>query len=158
MYPAIMVGFAGDFTGDGWPDFLSTNGGRLYVNPKGESRRWDVYPNVVTGVSEICVMKDVDGDGTPDLVHVGPGGTLRYSKPDPAHPTGPWLSTTISEPGSTGGHGIGAGDINGDGNVDIVNAYRLVGAAAQGAAVALDLPSAGVLPVDGHGPLKAAPR
>ena len=63
VYPAIMVGFAGDFTGDGWPDFLSTNGGKLYVNPKGEPRRWDVYPNVVTGVSEICVMKDIDGDG-----------------------------------------------------------------------------------------------
>jgi hypothetical protein len=122
-YPMVMVGFAGDFTGDGWPDFLSTNGGRLYVNPKGEPRRWDVYPNVVTGVSEICIMKDIDGDGAPDLVHVGPNGTLQYSKPDPASPTGPWLSTTISEPGSTGAHGIGAGDINGDGRVDIVNAY-----------------------------------
>jgi hypothetical protein len=122
-YPSIMVGFAGDFTGDGWPDYLSTNGGRLYVNPKGEPRRWDVYPNVVTGVSEICVMKDIDGDGKPELIHVGTGGTLRYSKPDPANPTGPWLSTTISEPGSTGGHGIGAGDINGDGRIDIVNAY-----------------------------------
>jgi hypothetical protein len=123
QYPSIMVGFAGDFTGDGWPDFLSTNGGRLYVNPKGEPRRWDVYPNVVTGVSEICIMKDIDGDGKPDLVHVGPGGTLRYSKPDPANPTGPWLSTVVSESGSTGAHGIGAGDINGDGRVDIVNAY-----------------------------------
>jgi hypothetical protein len=123
VYPSIMVGFAGDFTGDGWPDYLSTNGGKLYVNPKGEPRRWDVYPNVVTGVSEICVMKDIDGDGTPDLVHVGTGGTLRYSKPDPANPTGPWISVTVSEPGSTGGHGIGAGDINGDGRADIVNAY-----------------------------------
>jgi hypothetical protein len=123
VYPSIMVGFAGDFTGDGWPDFLSTNGGRLYVNPKGEPRRWDVYPNVVTGVSEICVMHDIDGDGKPDLVHVGTGGVLQWSKPDPANPTGPWISTTISEPGSTGGHGIGAGDINGDGRVDIVNAY-----------------------------------
>ena len=122
-YPPVMVGFAGDFTGDGWPDFLSTNGGRLYVNPKGESRRWDVYPNVVTGVSEICVMTDIDADGAADLVHVGPGGTLRYSKPDPAHPTGPWVSTTVSEPGSTGAHGLGAGDINGDGRPDIVNAY-----------------------------------
>jgi hypothetical protein len=123
VYPAIMVGFAGDFTGDGWPDFLSTNGGKLYVNPKGEPRRWDVVNNVVTGVSEICVMKDVDGDGKPDLVHVGTGGVLKYSKPDPANPTGPWISTTISEAGSTGGHGIGAGDINGDGRVDVVNAY-----------------------------------
>ena len=35
--------FAGDFTGDGWPDVLlaSTSGTRLYVNPKGEPRRWD---------------------------------------------------------------------------------------------------------------------
>ena len=25
----------------------STDGSRLYVNPKGEARRWDVYPNVI---------------------------------------------------------------------------------------------------------------
>lgn len=122
VYPSIMVGFAADFTGDGYPDFLSTNGGRLYVNPRGESRRWDVYPGVISGASEICVMKDVDADGKPDIVHVS-GGTLRYSHPDPVNPTGKWIETTISEPGSTGGHGIGAGDINGDGRVDIVNAY-----------------------------------
>jgi hypothetical protein len=121
-YPSIMVGFAGDFTGDGFPDFLSTNGGRLYVNPKGETRRWDVYPSVVTGVSEICVMKDIDADGKLDLVHVN-SGTLAYSSPDPANPTGKWITTVISEPQSTGGHGIGAGDVNGDGKMDIVNAY-----------------------------------
>jgi hypothetical protein len=123
VYPSIMVGFAGDFTGDGWPDFLSANGGRLYVNPKGEPRRWDVYPNVVTGTSEISIMKDIDGDGKPDLVHVNTGATLAYSHPDPANPTGKWITTVISEPQSTGGHGIGAGDINGDGKMDIVNAY-----------------------------------
>jgi hypothetical protein len=122
-YPSIMVGFAGDFTGDGYTDYLSTNGGRLYVNPKGESRRWDVYPSVVTGVSEVCVMHDIDADGKPDLVHVGAGGTLNYSKPDPANPTGKWITQTISEPQSTGGHGIGAGDVNGDGKADILNAY-----------------------------------
>ena len=121
-YPPVMVGFAGDFTGDGWPDFLSTNGGRLYVNPKGEPRRWDLSPNVLAGVSEICVMKDIDGDGKPDLIHAAQG-SLRWSKPDPANPTGPWISTQISEAGTTGGHGIGAGDINGDGKMDVVNSY-----------------------------------
>ena len=41
--------FAGDFTGDGWPDVLlaSTSGTRLYVNPKGEPRRWDSIAGVV---------------------------------------------------------------------------------------------------------------
>jgi hypothetical protein len=121
-YPPVMVGFAGDFTGDGWPDFLSTNGGRLYVNPKGEPRRWDVHTGVLAGVSEICVMKDIDADGKPDLVHAAQN-SLRYSKPDPANPTGPWISTQISEVGTTAGHGIGAGDVNGDGRVDILNGY-----------------------------------
>jgi hypothetical protein len=40
--------FVGDFTGDGWPDVIncSFSGNRgvwLYVNPKGESRRWDKH-------------------------------------------------------------------------------------------------------------------
>src|SRR3982751_1213845 len=49
------VQHAYDFTGDGWPDVLTTShagGGKvgavLYVNPKGESRRWEkhqVVPN-----------------------------------------------------------------------------------------------------------------
>jgi hypothetical protein len=121
-YPPVMVGFAGDFTGDGWPDFLSTNGGRLYVNPKGEPRRWDIHTGVLAGVSEICVMRDIDGDGKPELIHVAQN-SLRYSKPDQANPTGPWISTQISEQGTTAGHGIGAGDINGDGRVDILNGY-----------------------------------
>ncbi len=49
-YPQVsMVSLAYDFTGDGWPDVLVMSGnagngaGRLYVNPKGESRYWDNY-------------------------------------------------------------------------------------------------------------------
>lgn len=119
--------FAGDFTGDGWPDVLlaSTSGTILYVNPRGEARRWDEYRNVIppsATVAEVSAMKDVNGDGIPDLVYMS-GGAIRWARPDPANPTGPWLSTQVGEPGTYIAHGIGAGDINGDGHTDLLNAY-----------------------------------
>lgn len=60
-------------------------------------------------------LKDMDGDGKPEILHTGQN-TLQYSKPDPANPTGTWVTTTISERGPWAGtspqfpnlnHGVG---------------------------------------------------
>ena len=83
-----MVNFAYDFTGDGWPDILMVDQRPiyLYVNPRGESRRWDRYNVVPQASTEIELMKDIDGDGKPEILFGG-DGAMEYAKPDPADPT-----------------------------------------------------------------------
>jgi hypothetical protein len=131
-YPQTsMINLAYDFTGDGWPDILQIAGNAgngtatLYVNPKGESRYWDHYVVLEPLGNEETLLEDIDGDGKPEIIHAG-HNALQYSKPDPANPTGKWITKTISEPGPWGvniGHGLGIADINGDGRKDFVNAY-----------------------------------
>jgi len=133
QYPrSCMVNFLYDFTGDGLPDEWCATGnngngpGVLYVNPGKEHRRWDRYVVTPDVYIEESALADVYGDGKKEIVMGIPGGTIVLASPDPSAPTKPWILTPISEPGpwaANNSHGLGAGDINGDGRMDIVCAW-----------------------------------
>lgn len=137
IYPAIALSPSKDFTdvncqyvydfnGDGWLDvFVGPPFGKLYLNPKGESRRWEEYSVIPGNInSEVTEFIDINGDGQPELIYGTNSnrvGVLKYAQFDKTNPTAPWKSFTVSESGYFMAHGIGAGDINGDGRMDILN-------------------------------------
>jgi 3-keto-disaccharide hydrolase/FG-GAP-like repeat/FG-GAP repeat len=137
-YGPAMVNYAGDYTGDGWDDILvaESRAPALYVNPRGESRRWTRYTVFPEVVSESITFTDVNNDGKADAVFAG-SNTVQWAASDPANPTGPWKSYAVSEAGPWGAsiHGIGAGDINGDGKVDVIAPHGWWEQPAGGAAV-----------------------
>src|SRR6185503_6125817 len=94
-----------------------------YVNPKGESRRWETYTVTDRMSCEFMLLKDVDADGVPEFLFKDSENRFVYTKPDRANPTGLWTKTYISEPGPWANHGMGVGDVNGDGRADFLNAY-----------------------------------
>jgi hypothetical protein len=121
-YSPAMVNWAGDYTGDGWDDILvaESRAPALYVNPRGESRRWTRHTISPQVVSESIMFHDINGDGKLDPVFSG-GGVVQWITPDPANPTSAWKVYAVSAPGIPASiHGIGAGDINGDGKADII--------------------------------------
>lgn len=81
-------------------------------DPKAEGE-WPIHDIADVGNIETTRAWDVDGDGTPEIVPNNPGKPLRYFK----LANGAFRQIDVAP---TQGHGLGFGDIDGDGRGDFV--------------------------------------
>jgi hypothetical protein len=124
-YAGAAMNIAHDYTGDGYPDVVVSEGRNfvMYVNPGKDLRRWDRYP-AFSNTAEVVAFRDITGEGAPDVIVLN-SGMVSIATVNAANPTSPWTVHPVSGPGYTvvAQHGLGAGDINGDGRVDVVTPY-----------------------------------
>jgi hypothetical protein len=113
--PSEVGGVALDVDGDGWVDFVA--GGAWYRNPR--TPRTTAFEKHVFGdvprVHDV-VAADVNGDGKPEIITMSDQNNVRWYE-IAKEPTQTWERHDV---GPSVHAGLSAGDIDGDGDVDIL--------------------------------------
>ena len=138
-YSRSFAVFADDFNGDGWPDVIVIpfpgEECYWYENPGKSGGFWKQHLLTNSACNETPIYVDLFGTGKKYLVmgwqppgSKGNMGEMCYFVPG-KDPTQPWERITISGPSAPGkevpgtqrfSHGLGHGDVNGDGRTDII--------------------------------------
>jgi hypothetical protein len=136
-YSNAFCCFADDLNGDGWTDVLIVDFPGTptwwFENPQASDKPWTKRTITPVTNNESPQYLDVDGDGKRELVCAfnpdkqntdGPEKQLGYAKRT-SDPNKEWELVAVSEKNIPGGnrytHGLGVGDINKDGRLDLLN-------------------------------------
>ena len=135
-YSNSFCTFARDLNNDGWDDIIVADFPGTptwwFENPQGGSKPWKRFELTPVTNNESPQFGDIDGDGKLDYLFGfspdpkqpdGPQRKMAWAVPG-ADPSDHWQRFAISGPAAAGtrkySHGLGSGDINGDGRADIV--------------------------------------
>lgn len=132
-YSRSFAVWAYDISGDGWQDIIVIGFPGVpchwFENPQGKPGPWNQYEIWHSAANETPQFQDITGDGKPELIMTSePEQMMGYLEiPSPAEAKkGKWNFTPVN--GDKLGpqlahryyHGLGIGDVNRDGRLDIV--------------------------------------